>query len=102
MSVKFALRCFAVGSVSLAFGAVEPLSELVSIFEHAPVTAQEPDRTSQATGAIMQRLGEQGPIVSPHAGLALDPALHHARAACHEPRMYPYGGRLTGSAPALC
>ena len=82
MSVKCVLRCFAVGSVSLAFGAVDPLDALVGIFEHAPVTLQAPDRTSQAAGAIVQRLGAQGPGVSPHAGAALDPDSHHARAAC--------------------
>ena len=82
MSVKCVLRCFAVGSVSLAFGAVDPLDALVGIFEQAPVTLQAPDRTSQAAGAIVQRLGAQGPGVSPHAGAALDPDSHHARAAC--------------------
>ena len=82
MCIEFVLRLLVVDSALRLSEAAGPLDALVGVFEHAPVSLQEPDAAAQAASAITQGLAQQKPRVSPVAGAILDPALHHARASC--------------------
>ena len=82
MYIGFVLRVVFVGSALRPFVAAEPLDALVAVFEHAPVSSQQPDTTAQAARAIIQRLASQPRNSSTRVGATIDPDLHHARAFC--------------------
>ena len=67
------------GFVSLAEPAVDAVA---SIFEHAPVQTFEAPKEVAATSALVRDLAAQPAPPSPIASRVLDPARHHAIAAC--------------------
>ena len=83
MRTEFVLQfVFVVGS-ALRFSQAEgPLDALFGVFEHAPVSLQEPDVDATAASAIMHRLSDQKPLASSLGTAASDPALHYARSFC--------------------
>ena len=72
------------GASGAAFVSVaEPaFGDVAGIFEHAPVQTFEARKDVAATSAIMQALSAQPAPASPIASRVLDPARHHAVAAC--------------------
>ena len=82
MCIRSALPLLAIVSALRLSAAAGPLETLVGVFEHAPVSMQEPDPAAQGASSIMHSLAGQTPRVFPHAGAVLDPSAHHARAAC--------------------
>ena len=72
------------GATAASFVSVsEPaLGDVASIFERAPVQTFEARKDVEATSALMQELAAQPVPPSPIASRVLDPARHHATAAC--------------------
>ena len=80
----FVLQRVVVGSALRLSEAEGPLDALVDVFEHAPVSLQEPDVAEKAAGAIMQSLSGQKPHASPFGSAVLDPESHYARSSCDQ------------------